>query len=155
MSVITELINFGNLSYKARDDMEDIFSSYLKVHKFDIEQLRDTRIRAHFGERYDHRRNLVDWDYSMSLKDFAPLVHQKEFREWRLTGVGFETRLATGTIPNRTLASEVNGKTKKGRDSCTVRGFWGDIINSPFLAYGMEVSDPEARMRFFKKVNYQ
>jgi len=155
VSVITELINFGNLSYKARDDMEDIFSLYLKVHKFDIEQLRDTRIRAHFGERYDHRRNLVDWDYSMSLKDFAPLVHQKEFREWRLTGVGFETRLATGTIPNRTLASEVNGKTKKGRDSCTVRGFWGDIINSPFLAYGMEVSDPEARMRFFKKVNYQ
>jgi dynein assembly factor 3 len=117
--------------------------------------LRDTRIRAHYGERYDHRRNLVDWDYSMSLKDFAPLVHQKEYREWRLNGVGFETRLATGTIPNRTLASDVNGKTKKGRDSCKVRGFWGDIINSPFLAYGMEVSDPTTRMRFFKKVNYQ
>ena len=63
--------------------------------------------------------------------------------------------MATGTIANRTLASVVEGKTKKGRDSCIVRGFWGDIINSPFLAHGLEVSDPEARMRFFKKVNYQ
>ena len=104
-SVIGDLINFGNLKYQDRDDLEDIFSSYLKVHAFDIEQLRDTRIRAHYGSRYDHKRNLVDWDYNMSLKDFAPLVHQKEYREWRLNGVGFETRLATGTIANRTLAS--------------------------------------------------
>jgi dynein assembly factor 3 len=117
--------------------------------------LRDQRLRAHFAERYDHRRNLVDWDYSMSLKNYAPLVHQKEYREWRLNGVAFETRLATGSIPNRTMSSRVEGKSKRGRDSVTVRGFWGDIINSPYLAFGSEVSDPESKFRFFKKVNYQ
>ena len=36
-----------------------------------------------------------------------------------------------------------------------VRGFWGDIINSPLVPFGTEVDDEEHRMRFFKKVNYQ
>lgn len=36
-----------------------------------------------------------------------------------------------------------------------VRGFWGDIINSPLVPYGTEVDDEEHRMRFFKQVNYQ
>lgn len=91
----------------------------------------------------------------MSLKDIAPSIHQKEYRTWRLNGVAFETRLATGSIPNRTMASVVEGKTRKGRDSCIVRGFWGDIINSPYLTFGLEVADPDAKFRFFKKVNYQ
>jgi len=36
-SVLKDTINFETLKFKDRDDMEDIFSSYLKVHAFDIE----------------------------------------------------------------------------------------------------------------------
>lgn len=36
-----------------------------------------------------------------------------------------------------------------------VRGFWGDIINSPFVPLGADVVDAEDRSNFFKQVNYQ
>ena len=36
-----------------------------------------------------------------------------------------------------------------------VRGFWGDIVNSPFLAFGNEVWDEPERTRFFRELNYQ
>ncbi len=139
--MIKHLVSFECLKFKERDDLEDIFSSYLKAHPFDIEKLRDQRLRAHFEDRYDHRKNLVDWDYSMYLKEYAPLIQQAEYRNFRLLGLTFETRLATGSVPNRTMSSFVNGKTKKGRDSCVVRGFWGDIVNSPLISFGQEINN--------------
>lgn len=36
-----------------------------------------------------------------------------------------------------------------------VRGFWGDVINSPLIPFGTEVADEEHKMRFFKHINYQ
>jgi dynein assembly factor 3 len=36
-----------------------------------------------------------------------------------------------------------------------VRGFWGDIINSPFITFGTEVEDAADRDKFFKQVNFQ
>lgn len=36
-----------------------------------------------------------------------------------------------------------------------VRGFWGDILNSPFISFGNEIADEEHRMRFHKTINYQ
>jgi dynein assembly factor 3 len=56
-----------------------------------------------------------------------------------MTGIAFETRLSTGMTPNRTLSSFIPGKKKKSGDSILVRGFWGDIINSPYVTFGMEV----------------
>ena len=154
-SVLKEVINFETLKFKDRDDIEEIFSSYLTAHKFDIETLRDHRMRGHFKERYDHRFNLVDWDYSMNMKDYAPHVDQREYKKWRLTGIGFETRLATGSVPNRTLGSFIPAKQKKTRDNILLRGYWGDIINSPYMSFGNEVAESEARQRFYKKINFQ
>lgn len=54
-SPIQELIDFETLKFKERDEIEDIFSSYLAKHKFDIEQLRDQRVRALLKERYDNK----------------------------------------------------------------------------------------------------
>lgn len=70
-SPLKSLINFDNLRFKDRDDMEEIFSSYHKKHAFDMEKLRDQRQRHHFGERYDFRANAVDWDYNFHLKDIV------------------------------------------------------------------------------------
>jgi dynein assembly factor 3 len=40
-SVIKPMINFDCLKFKERDEMEEIISTYLKKHPFDIEKLRD------------------------------------------------------------------------------------------------------------------
>jgi dynein assembly factor 3 len=70
-----------------------------------------------------------------------PHIHAREYKEWRMTGIAFETRLTAGMTPNRTLSSFVAGKKKKSGDFIMVRGFWGDIVNSPFVPLGSEVEN--------------
>jgi dynein assembly factor 3 len=62
------------LRFKDRDDMEDVVSSYLKKYPFEMEKLRDHRLRHHYAERYDSRKNVVDWDYNFNLKEIVKLV---------------------------------------------------------------------------------
>lgn len=135
--------------------MEEVFSQYLKKHPFDIEKLRDQRMRHHFADRYDFRRNVVDWDYQMAIVKMAPHVNQREYKDWRMNGVAFETRLTTNTTPNRTMSSFIPGKRKKSGDSIMIRGFWGDIINSPFATFGYEVLNEVDKEKFFRKLNFQ
>lgn len=52
----------------------------------------------------------MDWDYQFSLAVIAPHVNMREYKDWRMTGVAFETRLSNNTVPNRTLGSFVEGK---------------------------------------------
>ena len=68
--------------------------------------------RYHYKERYDYRRNLTDWDYQMGLKAQAPIVHFYHYREWRMTGVAFESRSCSYVISNRSLSSYLQGKKK-------------------------------------------
>jgi len=56
--------------------------------------------------------------------------------------------------PNRTLSSYIPGKKKKTKDNCLVRGFWGDIVNSPFIPFGVEVNDASDSEKFFRKINF-
>jgi dynein assembly factor 3, axonemal len=154
-SVIKSIIDFDQLRFKDRDEMEEVMSTYLKKHAFDMEKLRDQRLRHHFADRYDFRRNAVDWDYQYGIRLMAPHCHQQEYRDWRLNGIGFETRLTVNNIPNRTLSSFIPGKKKKSGDSIMIRGYWGDIINSPFVTFGFEVLNEEDREKFFRKLNYQ
>lgn len=53
------------------------------------------------------------------------------------------------------MSSFIPGKKKKSGDSIMVRGFWGDIINSPFATFGFEVRDEVDREKFFRKLNFQ
>lgn len=69
------VVSFDSLRFKERDEIEEIFSSYLKRHPFDMEKLRDHRLRHHFADRYDFRRNAVDWDYQFGIRLMAPHVH--------------------------------------------------------------------------------
>ena len=59
------------MKFKDRDEMEEVFSTYLKKHAFDIEKLRDQRLRHHFADRYDFRRNVCDWDYHYGIKNMV------------------------------------------------------------------------------------
>ena len=108
--MLKPIVVFDALTFKDRDELEDVASTYMRKHPFDMEKLRDHRLRHHFADRYDFRRNAVDWDYQFGIRLFAPHVNLNEYRDWRLTGVGFETRLTTNTIPNRTMSSFIPGK---------------------------------------------
>lgn len=91
-----------------------------------VHRLLDQRLRAHYKERYDFRRNLIDWDYQaraaaavwrgvrraphsqprqMRLRPHASIVHPVLYREWRETGVAFAFGDQRYTEPNRTMAT--------------------------------------------------
>jgi dynein assembly factor 3 len=84
-----------------------------------------------------------------------PHIHQREYKDWRENGVAHEVRLGSNAIPNRTLSSYMPGQDKKSKDKIMVRGYWGDIIQSPYVALGTEIWEEPENTRFFKKINYQ
>lgn len=135
--------------------MEDNFNTWKKKISFDIEAMRDQRVRAYFKKRYDARKNLIDWDFSFNIKKFTNFVEKNNYTRFRMNGTAFETRLSEGVASNRTMSSYIEGKKKKSGDSCLVRGFWGDIINSPYISIGIEVENEEDRKKFDKEYNFQ
>jgi len=108
---------------------------------FDIEQAWDQRLRHYFAERYDNWLNLVDWDYIFNIEKFTKVINGRQYKKWRHTGNAYEFRLSSVSQPNRTMSSYVEGKKKGSWDSCLVWGFWGDIINSPYIALGIYIED--------------
>ncbi len=96
--------------------------------------LREYRLRHQYGARYDFRGNLMDWDYQFRLKPNTGIIHPKQFKTWRETGVAFEFGDSTYTNPNRSLLSYAEGR-EQGRSRLR-RGFWGDVAVSPYHAVG-------------------
>ncbi len=150
-----DVIDFSNLKFKERDEVEDVFSSWYKCHAFDIEKLRDQRLRHHFQTRYDHRKNAVDWDYQFGVRETANIIQSREYNPWRINGIAFEARLSSGVSPNRTLGSYVSGKKKRTGDSIMVRGFWGDVLISPFVSFGVDIENEMHKTRFYRRINMQ
>ncbi len=110
-SVLKEIVTFDQMKFKERDSLEEVISSYYSSHAFDIESYRDTRLRAHYKERYDVRKNMIDWDFSFYMKKIGPSINTREYSGWRMNGLAFETRLASNNVPNRTFGSFVAGET--------------------------------------------
>ena len=73
-SPLKGLVSLEGLRFKDRDEMEEILLGYQKKAPFDVEKLRDQRLRHHFAERYDFRRNAIDWDFQFSLRDLVSFV---------------------------------------------------------------------------------
>jgi len=140
------------LKGEERDDLSEIVQSWNIKVPFEMEKLRDQRLRYLYKERYDFRTNLIDWDYNMLLQEYAPIVHYYHYREWRQSGLAFENRYSTYVHPNRTLSSYIPGKKKDTKESCLVRGYWGDIVCSPYIAMGIECDYPQA-IKLFQKAN--
>ncbi|KAK2489883.1 hypothetical protein MC885_017108 [Smutsia gigantea] len=131
--------------FRERDTLEAIFRFWAGGEKgpqaFPMSRLWDSRLRHYLGSRYDARRGVSDWDLHMKLHDRgARVIHTREFRRWRDTGVAFELRDSSAYhVPNRTLAS---GRLLSHRgERVAARGYWGDIATGPFVAFGIEVDD--------------
>ena len=136
--------DFTNLKFKERDQLESIFKFWRNSDEdvFNVAELWDQRVRSFLGVRYDGKENAYDWEYSMNLKEKASIVNWHEYKRWRGNGVAFVIRDETAyTCANKTLASGV--LFKKDGERISKRGYWGDILNSPFVAFGIESKNQE------------
>jgi dynein assembly factor 3 len=140
------VLRVDSMKHKERDELEDVFKTWSQSVPFDIEHYRDERLRVLYGTRYDSRKNVLDWDYHMKMVKMASVIHPWEYRDWRQLGNAFTIRdrlvnLPDATVPNRTLAAS-DERRERGR-SVLRRGFWGDIMNSPYVAFGVECNEPK------------
>ena len=154
--VYQKLFNFSGLLHKEIDEMCEIFMSYDSKVPYDIEKYRNDRVRYALKDRYDYRKNMYDWDYNMNMQKFAPIVRLQYYMYWRENGIAFVMRLNQYKFPNRTLANYIEGRSKKTTDSCMVRGFWGDIVNSPYISYGLSLDTRDEITYFYanNKIQY-
>ncbi|XP_064436615.1 troponin I, cardiac muscle isoform X1 [Mirounga angustirostris] len=93
---------------------------------------------AHLVPEPDRLAEQLPWLSLDALK--ARVIHTREFRRWRDTGVAFELRDSSAYhVPNRTLAS---GRLLSHHgERVAARGYWGDIATGPFVAFGIEADD--------------
>jgi dynein assembly factor 3, axonemal len=139
------IVDLSLLKYREKDELEDCFKTYSRAFPFDVDTLRDHRMRGYYAERYDARVALSDWDYHATIKGSASIIHVKQFKEWRSTGIGFEFGDQTYTEANRSLMSYTEGFMKKGKDKGIkkeVKGYWGDIVSSPYFSFGIDSPTP-------------
>lgn len=87
---MTDIFDFSNLNYKDLDNMKEIIDSYHEKTEFNIEKLREERLRYLFKERYDFRENLIDWDYQMKTREFVDFMGYNIYKKFRLSGISFE-----------------------------------------------------------------
>ncbi|KAF1791149.1 Dynein assembly factor 3, C-terminal domain [Phytophthora cactorum] len=127
------LVDLSQLKMRTHDDLIDLFRSWFQNVKLDVDILRDHRLRHYYEVRYDYRDNLIDWDYTMKLKKIenASVIHIRQYRDWRNSGVAFEFGDQTYTAPNRTMAAYTEA-----------RGLWTDIIVSPYISFGVHCEKP-------------
>ncbi|XP_029440690.1 dynein assembly factor 3, axonemal [Rhinatrema bivittatum] len=136
------LLDLSALKFKERDQLEAVFKFWRNADPlvFPIERLWDLRCRQYLGGRYDSRRGAFDWDLSMKLHDRgAGAVCHREYYRWRESGVAFEIREGIYDQPNKSLAS---GRLLRHKgEEVPVRGYWGDIVTGPYIAFGIETEE--------------
>jgi dynein assembly factor 3 len=154
------LFNFGLLKFKERDFLEGIFKFWrLKIPSeqkdtdpnFPASKCWDIRLRTYFGTRYDVRKNAFDWDFQMKLieRKNCAIINCKVHSNWRDTGIGYELRDSVYDTANKTLASGMVFNDPRNWEKTSRRGYFGDIIIGPYIAYGIESDN----MDFYKKQN--
>ena len=136
------IVDLSCLKYRVRDDLDRCFQSYARTVPFNMSELRDHRLRGWYAERYDVRKQLADMDYHSGLRATASIIHIKQFKEWRVSGIAYELGDHVYTEPNRSLMTYAEGVMKRGKDSGhkkEVKGYWGDIVSSPYFSFGVDV----------------
>eukprot|EP00002_Diphylleia_rotans_P022507 TRINITY_DN4408_c0_g1_i1.p1 TRINITY_DN4408_c0_g1~~TRINITY_DN4408_c0_g1_i1.p1 ORF type:complete len:401 (+),score=67.50 TRINITY_DN4408_c0_g1_i1:81-1283(+) len=132
---LSNIVDFSTIKMKVKDEIENVVRAWAPNIPFEADKQRDTRLRQYYGDRYDYRPNVADWDYHMKLVGLTTIIHEKQYKYWRRTGQAFVIDDTAYPKPNRTLASETEGRLKGS--SVVMRGFWCDIVNSPYLSFGI------------------
>jgi len=141
--------DLSDLRQKDRDALENVFlfwRTQRKKTEIDIEKMWDSRLRTYLGTRYDYAQGAYDWDLNMRLVDELKIkqVTKIEYHRWRHTGVAFENHVEGAyKSVNRTLASGRVFSATNARDKSYRTGYWGDIITSPLISYGVDSRNSE------------
>ncbi|KAM9837955.1 dynein axonemal assembly factor 3 [Aulostomus maculatus] len=131
------------LKFKERDELARIFSFWIKPDSSappSMYKVWDYRVRQHLGTRYDSKTGCFDWDLTMKLHDKGSgVINKQQYVRWRERGVAFEMREGVYQITNPSLLSTRVFRQKL--DKVSVRGYWGDIVSSPYIAFGIQTDD--------------
>ncbi|KAK5850763.1 hypothetical protein PBY51_001612 [Eleginops maclovinus] len=143
-------LNTTLLKFKERDELARIFklwnqtqsssSSSQSVAPILMSKAWDYRVRQHLGTRYDSKIGCFDWDLKMKLHEKGcGVISKQQYARWRERGLAFEMREGVYQITNPSLLSS-RVFSQKG-NKVAVRGYWGDIVSSPYLSFGIETDD--------------
>ncbi|XP_072229937.1 dynein axonemal assembly factor 3-like [Leuresthes tenuis] len=134
------------LKYKERDELAKIFKMWVQSSSSEhpapvsMSKAWDYRVRQHLGTRYDSKKGCFDWDLTMKLHDKGcGVINKHQYVRWREQGLAFEMREGVYQITNPTLLSP-RVFSQRG-DKMAIRGYWGDIVSSPYLSFGIESDD--------------
>ncbi|XP_077359360.1 dynein axonemal assembly factor 3 [Festucalex cinctus] len=137
--------NTSLLKFKERDELARIFKSWMphsssSIAPLSISKAWDYRVRKHLGTRYDAKKGCFDWDLTMKLHEKGcSVINKHQYVRWRESGLAFELREGVYQISNPSLLSS-RVFSQRG-DRMALRGYWGDIVSSPYLAFGIETED--------------
>lgn len=152
MNCLLPCISIEQMKYRERDYMENLMNFWTKgnTNQFNAVELWEHRLRHSLGVRYDNRAGIYEWDYHMRLKEIAGQICFPEYKHFREHGVAFTWLETEVCRPNVTLAAGVY----KCGERYLHRGYLGDIVSSPYIAYGLECEDTEM-LKSSHGVNYK
>ncbi|CAH2074726.1 unnamed protein product, partial [Iphiclides podalirius] len=141
MSCLLPCVSIEQMKYRERDYMENLFGFWTtgNTNQFNACELWEHRLRHSLGTRYDTRAGVYDWDYHMRLKEVAGRVCYQEYRHFREHGVAFTWLETEVCRPNVTFSAGVY----KCGERYLHRGYLGDIVTSPYVAYGLDCEDED------------
>ncbi|KAK2820304.1 hypothetical protein Q5P01_023263 [Channa striata] len=148
-TVTNPCLNTTLLKFKERDELARIFKFWRQPQSASpsecsapilMSRAWDYRVRQHLGTRYDSKTGCFDWDLSMKLHEKGcGIINKQQYMRWRERGLAFEMREGVYQINNPTLLSS-RVLSQRG-NKVAVRGYWGDIVSSPYLSFGIETDD--------------
>ncbi|GIL63277.1 hypothetical protein Vafri_17380, partial [Volvox africanus] len=168
LKALGKMLDLSLLKFQEKDQLVEALQKWRSTVSYDMVKAWDARARKWYGDRYDFRRNLVDWDYHMRLQTagtpgqdpgHGSIIHFHHFRHWRMHGVAHELRDSHYNQPNRSLLSTAYGRTREFKDrslrdvgrSVSAWGFWADILNGPYHCFGTLTEEQS----FYKVTNKQ
>ncbi|XP_041671301.1 dynein assembly factor 3, axonemal-like [Cheilinus undulatus] len=138
-------LNITLLKFKERDELDRIFKSWIQPQSsapIIMSRAWDYRVRQHLGSRYDSKKGCFDWDLTMKLHEKkCGVINKQQYVRWRERGLAFEMREGVYQITNPSLLSS-RVFSQKG-ERVAVRGYWGDVVSSPYLSFGIETDDQD------------
>ncbi|XP_054454371.1 dynein axonemal assembly factor 3-like [Anoplopoma fimbria] len=143
-------LNTTLLKFKERDELARIFKLWIQPRPSSsssecaapilMSKVWDYRVRQHLGTRYDSKKNCFDWDLTMKLQEKGcGVINKQQYAQWRERGLAFEMREGVYQITNPSLLS--SRVFRRNGEKVSYRGYWGDIVSSPYLSFGIETED--------------
>lgn len=113
--LLERLISFDLFTFRDHDLLQTALTNYFTpTFEFKLKDLFNTRQRALYEDRYDSRQALYDWDYHQIYKKKATIIHIKQYKTWRETGIAYEFGDQVYNESNPTFISYTEGVIKSG-----------------------------------------